>query len=544
MVKQHIDLNSIVWTSLKSNKFLMTCIIISFMGFISYNIVFPKMFTGLLEKDSISRNDIFKTAVPFMLGQGLFCLSDKIYSRGIHIFNNNLVHDILHNLLKCYENSYQERDPIVIYSNLIKLSTIKNIIHIFIEYLIPLISITLGTFVYLCMKDIKLGFMLMGIIGLSIILILVGLNNRRSSSGDKSYETVYKKEINDIVFNIDKIIINNNIDGELHHFKDFEDKNLQDNIDKEDVNLNIKYIIAFMSVSILLVVGSQIVKMYNDKLLDKGEFVYYFYLVIILLQYYDSLSIELNNLLNHIHEYRELCDYFKGIQCEEKSDLPDISLTNGDIKFTEVDISYGDKQVFTDLNIEFRGNNKTAVLGRNGIGKSTIFKVLLGLLPYKGTITVDGSDLSTHNIASFRRNIGFVNQSSMLFNRSIYENLQYGNGKTRKQIDKYIVDNGLQEFIRGLGPDGLDTVISKNGESISGGQRCIVNIIKCILDDKKILLIDEPSNNLDAGMKEFLVNIIKGLQGKTVIIITHDDHLNGVFDNTISIGPPEAGIYH
>ena len=273
--------------------------------------------------------------------------------------------------------------------------------------------------------------------------------------------------------------------------------------------------------------------MYNQKIIDKSEFIYYFYLIITLIQYYDSLSIELHNLLNHIYEYRHVSEYFKDFNCV-KDENPNINITKGEIIFKNVTAGYKDKIIFSSLNLTIPKNAVTGILGPNGVGKSTLFKLLLGFLPYQGEILIDNQDISKFNIKSIRNNIGFVNQQSMLFNRSIYENLSYGNNKTLQEINKYFYDNNLEDFIKAMGPDGLDTMVYKNGESISGGQRCILNIIKCIFDDKKIFLIDEPSNNLDKDMKKFLIEIIKNLKDKTIIIITHDKELDGIFNTTIT----------
>ena len=527
---QSVNLNSIVFNSIKKNYLLITCIVITFLGFISYNIIFPRLFTKMLEIENITKRDIMYTSIPFIIGQVLFCLSDKLYSHGIHQFDKNIVNNMLQNILFCYMNSYDERDSIAIYSSILKLLELKHFIHIFLEYIIPVIVMTIGTFITLFIKDAKLGIFLLVIISLFLIIIVKHIN-RHLNRHPQEFE--YKKELNDIIFNIDKILLNNNIKNEMEHFKNYEDNHVSLKIKKEKLNVEVKCLIALMSVIILVVIGSKIIELYNNKRIDKGELAYYFYLIIVLLQYYDSLSIELHNFLTYLSEYKELNAYFGDINCGVSDVKPDINISNGNIIFDNVNIYYGDKPVFNSLNFEIKGGTKVGIYGRNGIGKSTIFKVLLGLLPYKGSITIDGVELSDVNISSFRTNIGFVNQHSMLFNRSIYENIQYGNKKSKTYIDDFMTKNNLQDFVKGLGKDGLETIISKNGESLSGGQRCILNILKVILDDKKILLIDEPSNNLDNDMNVFLHSILKNLKDKTVIVITHDSNLDDIFDNKI-----------
>jgi hypothetical protein len=198
MNKNSVDLNFIVLDSIKNNKHLMLCLVSTFIGFYLYNILFPKTISNLISKNSIDINDTILSFSLFIIGQGLFCLSDVIYSKSIFKFDNDLINSTISRLIFCYENSKDERDTVLLYTNILKLLNIKFIIHVAIEYLIPVFVITIGTFFTLFQKNAKLAMYLFIIITSCFTYII---NYILNNNHEKDDEITYKKELNDIIFN-------------------------------------------------------------------------------------------------------------------------------------------------------------------------------------------------------------------------------------------------------------------------------------------------------------------------------------------------------
>ena len=146
---------------------------------------------------------------------------------------------------------------------------------------------------------------------------------------------------------------------------------------------------------------------------------------------------------------------------------------------------------------------------------------------------IDGQNLKDCTYESIVNNIAYISQHPKLFNKSILYNIGYGaNDYSEKEITKQLVDYGLMEFIN-VFPDKLNTIVGKEGTGVSGGQRQFISFIRALIQNKKIILLDEPSSSLDQLSKEILMNLIKNLKNRTIIITTHDKELLPLFDKVI-----------
>jgi subfamily B ATP-binding cassette protein MsbA len=151
------------------------------------------------------------------------------------------------------------------------------------------------------------------------------------------------------------------------------------------------------------------------------------------------------------------------------------------------------------------------------------------------TIFIDDIDINHYNLSELRSKISYVNQNTRLFNTTILKNIQYGNDFTRKDILKLCKKLGIENIFQNL-EDGLDTNVGVNGEQLSGGQKQMIHILRCIGKKNKIVILDEPTSAID---KYNTKNIVKALEeiskDCTLILITHDDDINHLIDRTIYI---------
>lgn len=202
-------------------------------------------------------------------------------------------------------------------------------------------------------------------------------------------------------------------------------------------------------------------------------------------------------------------------------DLPDAV---GDITFSHVGFGYTDKRkIFNDLNLVIPQNKKTAIVGSSGSGKSTISKLLFRFYDIQqGDIFFGRTPISTLNLASLRKQLGFVPQDTVLFNTSIYENIKYGNVEADEaQINKAIELAHLREFIKKL-PDGWDTVVGERGLKLSGGEKQRIAIARTILKNPPILVFDEATSSLDSESEKGITDAIAAIgSDKTCIVIAH-----------------------
>ncbi len=161
--------------------------------------------------------------------------------------------------------------------------------------------------------------------------------------------------------------------------------------------------------------------------------------------------------------------------------------------------------------------------GHTGAGKSTAMSLLQRLWdPTSGRVTIDGQDLRDVTLDSLRSNIGMVFQESLLFNRTIRENLLVGRpDATEEEMERACRMADAHEFIIRQ-PHGYDTMIGERGTSLSGGQRQRLAIARALLKDPPILILDEATSALDAATEARVGRALKALMaGRTTFIIAH-----------------------
>ena len=211
----------------------------------------------------------------------------------------------------------------------------------------------------------------------------------------------------------------------------------------------------------------------------------------------------------------------------------------GDLKFEKVNFRYrlDGPPVLSDVSLHVPAGQVLGIVGSSGSGKSTIAKLIQRLyVPESGRVLIDDVDLSVADPAWLRRQIGVVLQESVLFNRSVRENIAIS--EPAMSMDRVIYAAtlaGAHEFIAGL-PEGYDTVIGERGASLSGGQRQRVAIARALAVNPRILIFDEATSALDYESEAAVqANMHRICQDRTVVLIAHRLSSLRVADRIITI---------
>ncbi len=165
-----------------------------------------------------------------------------------------------------------------------------------------------------------------------------------------------------------------------------------------------------------------------------------------------------------------------------------------------------------------------AVVGPNGCGKTTLVNLLPRFFdPAEGRVLIDGVDLRQMKLRDLRRQIGLVNQETLLFDDTVYNNIRYGSlDATRQQIIEAAQQAHAHRFIEERLPQGYDTVVGLRGGNLSGGQRQRIALARAILRDPAILILDEATSQIDLESEQLIQRVLeKFTRDRTTFIITH-----------------------
>ncbi len=212
---------------------------------------------------------------------------------------------------------------------------------------------------------------------------------------------------------------------------------------------------------------------------------------------------------------------------EEIKDQPAAKVLNvnqGNVLFDAVDFAYQpDRQILHEVSFEIPAGHKIAIVGPSGSGKSTIARLLFRFYDIQaGRISIDGQDISQVTQDSLRRTIGIVPQDTVLFNDTIYYNIQYARPEASKEeVIQAARMAHIHHFIEAL-PQGYDTLVGERGLKLSGGEKQRVAIARVILKNPRILIFDEATSNLDSQSEQAILSSLHEVaQAHTTLVIAH-----------------------
>ncbi|MFE7379280.1 ABC transporter ATP-binding protein [Streptomyces zhihengii] len=201
-----------------------------------------------------------------------------------------------------------------------------------------------------------------------------------------------------------------------------------------------------------------------------------------------------------------------------------VERVTGRIDFEQVGFAYDDAAPAVEgFSLTARPGETIALVGASGAGKSTVLNLLIGFIrPTSGRILLDGIDMSTLDLRSYRRFLSVVPQESILFEGSIRDNVTYGlSDIDERTLQQALRDANALEFVERL-PDGLDTVVGQRGARLSGGQKQRLAIARALIRDPRVLVLDEATSALD-NRSEGLVQeaLARLVHGRTVFVVAH-----------------------
>ncbi len=207
----------------------------------------------------------------------------------------------------------------------------------------------------------------------------------------------------------------------------------------------------------------------------------------------------------------------------------------GELILQNVSFSYEvGKPVLRDINLTFPKGSKTALMGRNGSGKTTIINLLTRVYnPVSGYILLNETDISEISLHKYRNMVSVVSQQIYLFNDTIRNNICLYENVSDEVIRAACNESGLEDFLKEV---SLDYVVGQNGAMLSGGQKQKIALVRALVHDKPIIIFDEVTSNTDSYSEYQINNLLHTrLKNKTVIIITHKREILSEVDRIIML---------
>ena len=210
-------------------------------------------------------------------------------------------------------------------------------------------------------------------------------------------------------------------------------------------------------------------------------------------------------------------------EIEDAPNAKELKVKKGKIEFKNVGFAYPEqKRIFNGFNLEIKSGEKVGIVGLSGNGKTTLINLLQRAYEIQeGQILIDNQDIKTVTQSSLHQNLAIIPQETVLFHRSLKDNIGYGVKTTDRKIRQAAKIACADKFIKNL-PDGYDSMVGDRGCKLSGGERQRIAIARAVLRDSPILILDEATSALDSESESIVAEAINNLLGKqTVIAIAH-----------------------
>lgn len=361
-------------------------------------------------------------------------------------------------------------------------------------------------------------------------------------SGKKCVQNAKKSEINymslsertlDKVMNLDAIYASQQEDFEIKQFNNSNQENITlykktlRDLWKlrcwDEVIIGISFVIFNYIIYKRKISQSKVIALYVAE-------IYYF------LRILNNIQSNILTLFTLLGEGSAMVDYLKTLGVTRKNEQknkekcvrnqPTLSIQNGFFRYTK-----NSPWILKNFNLNTYIGDKIWIKGDSGCGKTTLFKIIMnGLKLEKGSIKICNNNLS-NDTRSF---ISLVDQNAKLFNMSVFKNISYGTNVSRSDVEKVLknLDTNIFDKLE----NGLDTLTGVNGNTLSGGQKQLVILLRCHFRNSSIILMDEPISAIDKDNLKLILDTIEFIsRQKTLIIISHQNEIVQIADRIINI---------
>ncbi|MFR4162828.1 MAG: ABC transporter ATP-binding protein [Paraclostridium sordellii] len=252
---------------------------------------------------------------------------------------------------------------------------------------------------------------------------------------------------------------------------------------------------------------------------------------------FNSIKFMLNDIVTLASGKKifEKLTYKDSYSNEDKDSQIELKEFNKSIEVVDLTYSYGERNIFNNLNLSFEFGKKYAIIGKSGCGKSTLLKILTGSISdYDGEVKIDDINMKDFSLESIYNNFAYIDQNVYLFNSSILNNITVFKKRCTENLHNALENSALAEFID---EEKLNQVVGEQGKKLSGGQRQRISIARALINKKKVIIMDEGTSSLDKENSYAIEKKLLNNPDITLIIVTHNlnENLVNQFDHIYNL---------
>jgi len=530
---QKYSVKQVLWDFARENQSTLGTYFLLSLAFPINDVVLPYYYGQVIDQASRSqpsgiwkntRRSISIIVGLWILKQILISKLDSLDAVFLPRLQSYIRKTVVIRVLEAYKGNYKDPEVGRLLTQITKLPyVIRDLFHQVRYFVLPVILVVLATLGYLFYVHPHLGIIyLAGIVGFLGLVYWFCCSCFHLSARKEKVHLQLNEDITDLLANMLNVYSADTIEEEMIRFEKKQEE--LDRRYEEAVRCaaNFKTIFNIAYMGIFSSLNGYAFYLYSKKKVSLGSLSSVLIVTLYVIGMLESASREIRDFAANIGVLQRAQKAINalGIPPLEKETFTKVP--DGEIVIKDLEVSYSSNPNETVLRVPYLrvGCGETvAVVGRTGCGKSTLAKVLVKLLPYRGTILVDGKDIRSIDCQDLRRKVIYVPQQPRLFNRSVLENITYGSRASREDVINTI--RGLD--IGQITEKDLDRSAGKNGDQLSGGQRQIVYFLRFLFRDGSVIILDEPTSALDEKSRSQILRILRYLsQGRTTIVITHD----------------------
>lgn len=496
--------------------------------------LYGKIISEMNDKHVIDREIRFRFICIFILWilvQFFWLAMNIIDSKFIPRLRSHVRKYIVQKVLDAYSEDYSEEELGGIIAEIVRLP--DEVDHMFgniRNHILPMAFMLIFSIGYFMWTDLQLGTTAAVTIGIYVFIAI-----RYSMSClpnwldmNSSHHTLHG-EINDSLGNLLNIYTANQTQSELQRLDEYENHFIEKH--RQAIRCSGKYRLLLNLLYIFLFGGINILSFYlfTKGKIEIGKVVSVLIVSLELISKMVGFIGSMDRFMSELSIIKHVQDSLDILSARHQVKTSGLQIPiTGDIQFKDTCVKYGDTTILKNINLTISAGKTTLLVGNIGSGKTSLINALIRLIPYTGTIVINEHDIKDIDIGYLREHILYVPQNPRLFNRTIYENIAYGNNTSREKVQ-----NVLQQYNLDI---DLDRKVGKFGQWLSGGQRQIVYLLRCLFKDAPIILLDEPTASLDHNTKRNILDILHDLLSeRTVIIISHDPEVMKYADKVVTL---------